>query len=402
MKKPLLILGEGVSGRAAAKLAQREGYAVSMASESRPPQQNQQGDVIISPGFPADHPWLESFRSQNRQLLPEFEFAASRLQGQQIAITGSLGKTSMILLAAELLRSAGYKVTVSGNIGTPVSDIALEESEADFHLIELSSFQLEATKAYRPDRALCLNLFPNHLDRHLDMKTYAEAKARLFAFQTAKDVAVWPNDYPLSIQSKAQRNLAEDVELPSFGNPIFNGSALRKNLQGLFAVLEGISGINAFNQKEMIDGFVLPPHRMESLAILGAGVVFDDSKSTCLSSTRGALESISGPIQLVMGGIDKNESFETLTALLHEKNPRLYLFGHSAKKMGEAWQDSVDECRMFDTLTELLPALWEGRSKAETLLFSPGCASFDQYPGYVARGEHFKQLIRQLGTQSPI
>lgn len=420
MSVPLTILGAGVSGLAATRLAASEGRGGVVISENHPEDsvlaelkdlgfswradlpEVIEGEVVLSPGIPSHHPWIKTLRAVGQGVIPEFEWGASRLLGTQIAVTGSLGKTSMVMLAADLLRDAGYSVSISGNIGTPVSEIAVKKPEADFHVIELSSFQLESLQSYRPDRALCLNLVPNHLDRHATLEEYAEAKARLFSFQMPEDVSVWPKHYPVEVHSRAQRLFGEDMDLPTFGTSRFNSSGLRKNLQGLFAVLEGIPGVSAKGQREIVDRFVFPAHRMETLNIPGAGVVINDSKSTCLTATRGALEAISGDIQLIMGGVGKNESLENLKPLLMKKNPKLYLFGDSAKKMREAWKDSVDECLTFDNLENILPVLWDARTPSQTLLFSPGCASFDHYEGYVARGQHFQKLVSKQAAEFPL
>ena len=420
MLQPLLILGAGHSGMSAAKLAAAEGRGGWLLSDQTPPADHLQtlaslgfcwqsewllpenAEVIVSPGIPIEHPWLQTLRSQKVPYKPEFEWATSRLTGQQIAITGSLGKTSMVMLAAELLQAAGYSVTVSGNIGKPVSEIALTQALADFHVIELSSFQLESTRAYRPDIGICLNLFPNHLDRHGTMARYAEAKARLFRFQAISDLGLWPSDYPVAVETAARRGDPDAMVLPALAGSIFAQGPLRRNLQFLFAGLSGIPGMDPAYLADQICAFRFPPHRMEWLKISGAGQVIDDSKSTCLSATKAALESVSGQVQLVMGGLDKAEDLDALTSLFAQRKPSLYLYGHAAKKMAVAWQDSVDLCRTFDTLDALLPALWSQRSKGQILLFSPGCASFDQFPGYVVRGNTFQQLITQLAAQTPI
>lgn len=420
MPRPLLILGAGESGLAAAALAAAEGRKGWVLSEKSPSAEvcgrlAEQGfhwqaewrppadaEVIVSPGIPASHPWLVALKEAGHPYLPEFEWAASRLHGPQIAITGSLGKTSMLMLAGALLRSAGYRVTLSGNIGPPVSEVARTQPRADFHLLELSSFQLENTRAYRPDAGICLNLFPNHLDRHGDLIRYAEAKARLFRFQQSGDLAVWPADYPLEVRSAANRVRAEELPLPPCRGTIFASGPLRRNLQFLFAGLSGIRGMEPEKFEQEVAAFRFPEHRLQWLEIPGAGPVIDDSKSTCLSATRAAVESVAGPLQLVMGGLDKAEDFGLLRPLLQARRPALYLFGAAAKKMAAAWQDSVDVCRTYDTLENLLNALWSQRFKGQILLFSPGCASFDQFPGYAARGQTFQQLVTRLARDAPI
>ncbi|WFB37345.1 Mur ligase family protein [Kiritimatiellota bacterium B12222] len=420
MGLPVYILGSGASGLAAARLAASEGREGYLISEKAPAAAllpelsgwgfgwrpelpvDEEGEWILSPGFAEDHAWVTHLRARGVSLIPEFAYGARRLQGQQVAITGSLGKTSMVLLAEALLRDAGYTVTVSGNIGRPVSEVALKAAQGDFHVLELSSFQLEGNEDYRPDRAICLNLFPNHLDRHGSMEAYAQAKARLFSYQTPEDKAVWPEGFPVASACAAQKGNVHELCLPALSGSAFERGGLRENLRMLFAGLEGIPGVSAERQASVIRGFSFPAHRQQRLDIRGAGLVIDDSKSTCLSATRGAVEGTGGALQLVMGGIDKAEDLTQLLPLFRERNPELYLFGRAAKKMRRVWQDSVDVCETHDTLDDALLALWETRTKAQTLLFSPGCASFDQFSGYEARGQHFQALVSRLAAQSPI
>lgn len=416
MKEITHILGAGRSGIAAAKLAAlMENGTGYVFSEKRPdelqleelrrvgydwsdrlPERLGDGLVVVSPGFALDHPWIRKLDAHNIPLISELQWGMDSLEGEVIAITGSLGKTSMVLLAAALLEDAGYGVTVSGNIGTPVCEIALSRPKADFHVVEVSSFQLEQVCQLMPDRALCLNVVPNHLDRHRTMAAYAGAKARLFEGMTDNQIAVWPEAFPVNVTTHARRMDPRDVRLPDLEGTRFASGPWRENLRMLMAVLQGVDGVDACEQEEVIRDFQFPEHRMQEVHIPGAGRVIDDSKSTCLTATKAALASIPGRVHLVMGGVEKGEDLHYLDAVFAERNPRVYLFGASAKKMGAVWKDSVDVCLSFDTLDQALSAVRVRREREEPLLFSPGCASFDQYSGYTERGHDFRRRVAHL------
>jgi len=414
MSGELHILGAGSSGLAAARLAASKGWSGRVFSETAPAPETQaelerigfrwsdtltspesEALVVVSPGFADTHPWIRELMQNRRTLISELQCGADALKGTLVVITGSLGKTSMVQLAAELLRDASYSVEVSGNSFRPVSEAALVSPQADFHVIEASSFQLEHTEQLSPERAICLNLFPNHLDRHGSVEAYARAKGRLFQDMRSDAVAVWPETFPVEIQTCARRAHVASVPLPKLEGSIFERGALRENLQALMAGLDGIEGVDAFRQEEVIRSFAFPPHRMQRLSLPGFGTVVNDSKSTCFSATRAALEQVPGRVWLIMGGIDKDEDPGTLTPHFSERNPKLMLYGQSAKKMRLAWQDSVDLCAVFATLRECICEIRNRRKPSEPVLFSPGCASFDQYRNFAQRGEQFETLMQE-------
>ena len=406
--RPVWILGSGRSGQAAAALARSQGREVRILDEQAgdllPAEEGGSTvDWVVSPGFPIEHPWCEAVREAGGDLIPEMEFGATCLSGEIVAITGSLGKTSMVMFAAELLRTFGYSVTISGNIGTPVSEVALTQPEADVHVIEASSFQLEAIRWFCPDRAVCLNLFPNHLDRHGELEAYAAAKARLFSNMTPLCTAVWPESYPVPVDTQARVIDPQTIEVPPCEGTRFAHGPLRENLRMLLACLQGIPGLDSPLIEQTTAAFTFPDHRMQELDIPGAGRVVDDSKSTCFAATRAAVDSIPGKLHLIMGGIDKEEDPREMAALLKERNPVLYLYGRSGKKMRDAWQDSVDVCFLTDSLEDVKNLLVKTRtSMEEPIVLSPGCASFDQFDGFEARGDHFQSLIRDLATFHPL
>lgn len=413
MKTPIQIFGSGASGVAAAKLLAEEGLHGVVYAERAPSRADQAtlaslgfpwnegdppagaGTVVVSPGLPADHPWIAAAAAGEADLLPEYALGASRLKGSVLAVTGSLGKTTMVTFAADLLRTAGLRVTLSGNMGVPVCTVARAHPSADVHVMELSSFQTEINPGFRPDAGVWLNLFPNHLDRHETLEAYAAAKARMFVYQTPEDLAVLPPDLPVAVETSARKVAPDPGRVPETSGTRFDTPALRANLA---ALLTGLSPWDVDPQmvRQVMETFPFPPHRMEPLEFPGLGLVIDDSKSTCLAATRAALESVPGTVHLVAGGLPKGEDYHEMRDLLAKRRPRLYLYGNAAPKMREAWEDLVPVCEAGVRLQEALEAVFSRRHADEPLLFSPGCASFDQYSGYVERGQHFRRLLQEM------
>jgi len=418
MEQEVCILGAGRSGIAAARLLASQGRGGVLVSETPPgeealeeissagfawsPQPQKADMVILSPGFSADHPWVEFYRKEGAELIPEFEWGSRVLQGKVLAVTGSLGKTSMVMLAAELLKAGGNSVTLSGNIGTPVCDIARTQPVADVHVMELSSFQLEASCAFRADAAVCLNLVPNHLDRHPGLGAYAQAKARLFAYQTSEDTAAWPDPYPVEVETEAVRRSFAGVTLPALEGTVWEQGALRENLRALFAVLEDLGLPEPDILEQALRGFTFPPHRMQRVQIPGAGLVIDDSKSTCLSATRGALEATPGHVHLIVGGRGKGESLSILEKSFADREVSLYLIGETTREMQHAWNGHVGVCEPAVTLERAIKGIWARREQGEPLLFSPGCASFDQFQSYTHRGDEFQRLVTLQAQSKPL
>ena len=410
MNQDVFILGTGNSGRAAAALLARDGVRGRVCTETNPPpgemewfanhgfpctdQLPESGAdlAVISPGFPTEHPWLQRLRERGVPQVPEFELGAGHLRGKIVAVTGSLGKTSMVLFAAHLLRGKGLSVTVSGNIGTPVCETALKTPDADVHVMELSSFQTEAAVAYRPDAGILLNLLPNHLDRHRTMEAYARAKARMFAHQTPADLAVLPKDYPVSVPGRGRRLSPETDRVPDLRGTRLDHPALRSNLAALLTGLREWHWVPA-EIRAAAETFEFPPHRMEEVGNAQLGRVINDSKSTCLQATFAALQGEQGRVHLIMGGVPKGDDPAVLVPVLRRLNLCLYLFGACAEAYSRAWKPYVEACGVYDDLEACLHAVFLKRKHTETLLFSPGCASFDQYSGYEARGRHFCRLV---------
>jgi UDP-N-acetylmuramoylalanine--D-glutamate ligase len=411
------ILGAGGSGLAAARLlAARTECGGRVCSDAKPSDAilnafaasgflwDAEGPkderVVVSPGFAVEHSWMRRAAEAGLEVEAEAELGASALKGNILAVTGSLGKTTMAMLAAEILKAHGFSVTLSGNIGMPVSEVALNQAEADWHVIELSSFQTEIFRSFRPDIGIILNLAPNHLDRHGTMERYAEAKARMLAFQTGADVAVIPEDYPVPVHTRARVRTPDAARIPDTAGTGFDVPAYRANLAALMTGLAELD-LDPLRVRAVLEAFQFPPHRMQILRHDPGGKIINDSKSTCLSATRAAMESLTGPMHVIIGGIHKGDSPEILSEVLKSGPVFLYLFGASAERFEAAWRKLAAGCEVHKGLASAVRSVFLHRKAGEPLLFSPGCASFDQYSSYMERGQHFQDLIEEFLTMPP-
>ena len=413
-KPSVCILGAGASGLAVARLLSvREGLSGRVCSEREPDAAVREafrevgfswdnagpgagdGRLVVSPGFAVEHPWLARAEALGLQPEAEAEVGTSFLRGRTLAVTGSLGKTTMVMLAAEMLRAHGFTVTLSGNIGRPVSEAALTQAEADWHVMELSSFQTECFQCFRPDVGVILNLVPNHLDRHGTLVQYAEAKARMLRFQTGADLAVVPENYPVPVRTRGRLWRPDPARVPETRGTGFDFPAYRENLAALMTGLAEVP-LKPETVREVLERFQFPPHRMQVLRHTRGGMIVDDSKSTCLAATRAAMAAmaaVSGRMHVLIGGIPKGDPPEMLLDILRTHPVSLYLYGTSAEGFAACWRDVSEHCGVYRDLPEAVKAVFLHRNAGEPLLFSPGCASFDQYVSYMERGQHFQHLI---------
>lgn len=413
MERGIGILGAGASGLAAARLLAEHGMRGWCVAEARPsPERIRELDtagfpwraeppdadperVVLSPGIPVAHPLVRGFRERGVPVEPEWEVGARFLRGKTLAITGTLGKTTMAMVARDLLSAAGNRTTLSGNIGVPVCEIARTAPEADAHVMELSSFQLEAPGEFAPAAAVCLNLFANHLDRHGSLEAYAAAKARLFRHMEAGAPAQWPKDFPARVDTRARWTPPLSAPRPEWNDTPFASGPLADNLRRLWPVLSPWRLPDSAAETALLRGFTPPPHRRQVLHIPGAGRVVDDSKSTCLAATRAALEAETAGVHLVAGGRGKGEDPAGLAEVLSAKRASVYLIGQSAAAFAACWREAAAHCEVCGTLERALERVWARRDASRPLLFSPGCASFDQFTDFARRGEEFQRLVRK-------
>lgn len=437
--KSALILGLAASGEAAARLLLGEGKRVKVLDENKTDEIYRRAEglekhaaevivgaskipagnfdiCIVSPGVRLNSPVLGEILSRGIPVLPEFELGWARAKCPVIAVTGSNGKSTLVKLCAETLQQAGLKAFAAGNYGPPVSQVVLDHPEADGLVIEVSSFQLETVRDFHPDVAVLLNVFPNHLDRHHDLRDYAGIKARLFARMTGSDRAIVNEDNLPELNN----NLKGKLPLLSFGLSAETDYFFRENSVTVRATGQKINfadtifanevlGLTAAAATAVMDSRGVPfsyleraarafqplPHRMESIGLRNGVRFVDDSKATNVAALLAALKMTPEKVRLIAGGLPKNESYEPAGPLLAEKAREVYLIGQSAAEMAAAWRNIVP-CHLCGTLEKAVAEAWRHSIPGETILLSPACASFDQFRSFEERGRRFRQLFELL------
>lgn len=372
--------------------------------------------VIVSPGVSLDHPALRAARAGGAQVYGDIELFAHEANAPVLGITGSNGKSTTTLLAAHLLGRGGLAVECGGNLGAPALSL-LRDPAPDAYVLELSSFQLEATETLRCRAASLLNLSPDHLDRHGSFEAYREIKHRLYRHA---EVAVFnrddPNTRPGITAGRAvsfglgvpmhdddfglcerdgrswlclgRRRLLPCAELPLPG---------RHNWANALAALAlaRVLGVPAERAAEGLRAFAGLPHRLQTVAEFGGVRWINDSKSTNLSAMQAALSACDRPCVLIAGGRAKREDLGRVARALSRRARALVLFGEAAEDMARAWTGCAPVVQAPDLAAAVRRAAERARP-GDCVLLSPGCASHDQYAGFEERGEDFVARVEAL------
>ena len=371
--------------------------------------------IVLSPGVPLSVPQIQRAISKDIEVISEIELASRFINTPIIAITGSNGKTTTSSLIAQILERNGKKVFLGANIGTPLIQIAGQADEFDVLVLELSSFQLQGIKSFRPYIALVLNISPNHLDHHESFEEYVESKMKIYSNQTSDDWLVYNKDdeiisqYLPKVKSRKIPFSKDSVE----DGASFNGTDIRfkehtydisstkllgiHNIENMMAAIIGTSILGCDPQliQEEINNFEPLEHRNEYVGNLSGAKVYNDSKSTSPAATLRALESLPQPIILIAGGKDKGVSFEPLKHLVNEKVRLMVLIGESKLRMKEELGKSVHS-ELAGSLKEALDITFRNITPEDSVLFSPACSSFDMFKSYEDRGAKFKEIVKEL------
>ena len=339
-----------------------------------------------------------------------------------IGITGSDGKTTTTTIIAEMLGAIGKTVWLGGNIGTPLLDKADDMSPEDVVVVELSSFQL-MTVTKSPNRCVITNISPNHLDVHTDMDEYIEAKCAIFASQRDNGLCILNGDDPLlrekaalcpgdvrffSRKSRPEGGVwLEDGILYSEGRAVMKQSDIRipgihnvENYMAAIAVLEGMVPYEAM--AEVARAFPGVEHRLELVRELGGVRYINDSIGSSPTRTQAGLKCFDGPLVLIAGGYDKKIPFDDLGVDIAARVRLLLLCGATAAAIEAAvraapgFDVSRTEIVRFESLDDLVPTARQLAREGDTVLFSPACASFDQFKNFGVRGRYFKELVNKL------
>jgi UDP-N-acetylmuramoylalanine--D-glutamate ligase len=378
--------------------------------------------VVVSPGVPLGSAQLGPARSAGATVIGEIELAWRALESDTIAITGTNGKTTTTALTGALLGEQHRPVLVAGNIGTPLAGHAATFPPDGIVVCEVSSFQLETTDQFQPRVAVVLNVTPDHLDRHGTFEAYLDAKARIFANQTAADCAV------LNADDGPTRTLADrtraDVLWFSRQTPQDHGVFVRDGwivakLNGHVETICPLSEIFLRGQHNVenvlaatacalwtglapdairrgIARFRGVPHRIEFVRDLHGVHYYNDSKGTNVASTIKALESFSESIVLIAGGVSKEQDFGPLADAARGRVRQAVLLGQDAAKIAAALEPTGIPLRSAVSIEAALHAARDAAAPGDVVLLSPACASFDMFDNFEHRGDVFRGLVQGL------
>jgi UDP-N-acetylmuramoylalanine--D-glutamate ligase len=367
--------------------------------------------AVLSPGIDPASSVAANFSSREIETISELELGWRSCEMPVIAITGTNGKTTTTELLAQMLNACGQRTVACGNIGKPLSEVAREKQPLDVLTVEVSSFQLEGIRTFRPSISLWLNFAPDHLDRYRSVAEYRAAKLRIFENQTEKDVAVvnaaeaLPKIRPRRITFSAYSNRA-DFRL-SHGAIVYEDQAVLHlpdtklrglhNIENLMATLAvGVArGLSFAQMVPALRDYEARPHRCEFVRELDGVEYVNDSKATNLDAVEKALAAQTKPVVLIAGGKDKGFTFDPLRALVKDKVKSAVLIGEMAESIRRSWDGAVN-CEIASSLANAVERAHAVAKPSEVVLFSPGTSSFDMFKSYVDRGDQFRALVQTL------
>lgn len=427
-----LVIGLGVSGKAAAKFLIAQGMSVQAydqnseasktfgISELKISHQLSSIDfhdikfAVVSPGIAISHPICQAVIAKGIEILGETELAARYIRQPIVGITGTNGKTTVTMLVAHALNHADIRANAYGNIGEPLCS-ALLKQEKEVIAAELSSYQLETMQSPCFDAGVILNISPDHLDRYPSMNEYAAAKgrmalclkpqAKLFVEESclAQYRHLIPKDDICTYGYSSQCTLSTDtyylywkgikiLELPK----ILQG-AQSHNLENFMAAyaLCREKGIEPEQFIEAFRTFAKPAHRIEFVRKLNGVYYYDDSKGTNIEAVMRAVASLKGDVFLIAGGVDKGASYKPWIAAFQSKVKHIGAIGQAATKIQKELNPHIPvDC--FSTLEEAVKFASKQAYAESYVLLSPGCASFDMFKDYAHRGDEFKRICNAL------
>ena len=444
-QKKIVVLGGGISGYGSAVLAKKQGFDTFLSDAGSIGERYtkildewqipyEQGghtmerilaadEVIKSPGIPLTTPLLRTLIAQGTPILSEIEFAARYTHAKMICITGSNGKTTTTSLLFDMLRRAGLDVGLAGNIGNSLALQVAQEDHA-YYVIELSSFQLDNCYDFKADIAILLNITPDHLDRYdHQFQNYVDAKFRITRNQTESDAFIYWSEDPV-INREIQR-IHPQATLYPFGSNEQNvaytdGTQLvvdaHPSHKPLYVPLSDLSLKGKHNQynsmaagiaaqilnihndviRESLQQFAGVNHRLQYVATVRGVRYINDSKATNVNSCWYALESMTTPTVLILGGKDKGNDYSEIDQLVKTKCHTLVFMGKDNSKLIQHFEPMGIKYISTNTLADAVQAAYQSAQEGDTVLLSPCCASFDLFKSYEDRGEQFMDAVRNL------
>ena len=380
--------------------------------------------IVLSPGVPPAQRVIAEARAAGVPVMGELELASRWLRGRVVAITGTKGKSTTTTLTGRMLEAGGHHVLVGGNIGLALSAQVDESTEATIHVVETSSFQLEAAETFHPWIAVLLNFSPDHLDRHADLAEYAAAKARIFANQTPGDWAVLNGDDEASqvlAQDARARRLLFAVERDLTDGVVVAGDAIVRRSGGgeqvllplsavkllgrhlladvvAAAAVASLAGVEPEAMTRAVEGFTGLEHALEPVTELGGVRFVNDSKATNIESALRAIQSFDTGLVVILGGKFKGGDFGDLRHALTARTASVVAIGEAAPLVHQALEPAVQVHDAADMVAAVRTA-FAVAAPGETVLLAPACASFDMFVNYAERGRVFKREVRRLAEE---
>lgn len=445
-KRRLVVLGAGESGTGAAILAKDKGFDVFLSdSGTIAPRYRRQleeegiafeegghtpglvlnaDEVVKSPGIPLDAPVILAVRAKNIPVISEIEFAGRYTDSRMVCITGSNGKTTTTLLIHHILTGAGIDAGLAGNVGHSLAyQVARDPHKV--YVVELSSFQLDNMYDFKANIAVLLNITPDHLDRYDHvMQNYVNAKFRILRNMTPQDCFIFWQDDP--IITEQLRHITTEARLVPFAehreegsaayidaenNLIFNtpGTSMSMPradlaLSGLHNVFDSMAaGLSAClmdvrkdDLRRALEDFEGVEHRLEYVATVDGVRWVNDSKATNVNSCYYALEAMTTPTVLILGGKDKGNDYSEIEPLVREKVHAIVAMGLHNEKIMDFFAGKVENLVSTDNLDDAIAECRRLARPGDTVLLSPCCASFDLFKSYEDRGRKFKEAVRAL------
>ncbi|KUG09773.1 UDP-N-acetylmuramoyl-L-alanine--D-glutamate ligase [Solirubrum puertoriconensis] len=454
--KKLVVLGSGESGVGAALLAQAKGYDVFVSDGGAlKPQYREKlqaagirfeegthtmeevlsaTEIVKSPGIPEKAPIMKAVREKGISVISEIDLASRYTKAKSIGITGTNGKTTTTLLTYHLLKEAGYRVGLAGNVGHSFAEQVIKD-EFDWYVLELSSFQLDDTYDYTPTVAVLMNITPDHLDRYdYSLEKYAQSKLRLtrnldsssyFIFnaddriieQEYQSVFVETNDLPFTLAQHSERPCAafftsettlrltlphvqeEGYEEVSIARSPLIGQHNRQN-QAAAIMAARVAGVSVEQIETALPRFHNADHRLQPVGEINGARFINDSKATNVEAAWYALDGVKAPLIWIAGGTDKGNDYSTLVPLARDKVKTLICLGVDNAKLRQVFEEVVPQVEETQDVREAVRRAAELASPGDVVLLSPACASFDLFKNYEDRGRQFAQAVAELEAKA--
>ncbi|WP_420577747.1 UDP-N-acetylmuramoyl-L-alanine--D-glutamate ligase [Ekhidna sp.] len=450
MNERIVILGGGESGVGAAILARQKGYDVflsdggNLAPDRRRTLKSQKIDfeegghseelimeaslIVKSPGIPDSAPLVQKAVNKGIPVISEIEFAYRFIdKAKVIAITGTNGKTTTSMLTYHLLKTAGYKVALGGNVGTSLAAL-VAEGGYHYYVVEVSSFQLDGIENFRPDVAVLLNITPDHLDRYeYNFNKYVSSKFRIIENLTNEQAFIYCADSEPVTEEISRRK----VEASMFAMSASNNNKLSAYLKDEHLIFNfqfkqnaseyqiPVSEISLIGKHNMVNSmaavlsalcmevpiekvlkglknFKNAPHRLEFVEEIDGAAYINDSKATNVDSVYYALDGVKGDIIWIAGGIDKGNDYSQIEKLVKKKVKGLICMGKDNSALTKFFGTRLEKIAEVDSVKKAIHQAHEWAEEGDVVLLSPACASFDLFNNYEDRGDKFKRAVNKL------